>query len=127
MEKASTSNPSIITILIWAHGGELPLDEFKDNDVRIVYLAGGVGSVFLGEYHELSKIDKLFDDDVNKVGRFAPGSGKPVQALTSIPKKEDSVALILAWQHSERLIQRLREVGYPGRILTPLPNPRLFS
>ena len=65
MEKASTSNPSIITILIWAHGGELPLDEFKDNDVRIVYLAGGVGSVFLGEYHELSKIDKLFDD-VNK-------------------------------------------------------------
>lgn len=65
MEKASTSNPSIITILIWAHGGELPLDEFKDNDVRIVYLAGGVGSVFLGEYHELAKIDKLFDD-VNK-------------------------------------------------------------
>lgn len=74
-----------------------------------------------------NSIAKLFDDDVNKVGRFAPGSGKAVQALADIPKKEDSVALILAWQHSEKLIQRLREVGYPGRILTPLPNPKLFS
>lgn len=65
MEKASTINPSIITILIWAHGGEFPLEEFKDNDVRIVYLAGGVGSVFLGERDELAKIHKLFDN-VNK-------------------------------------------------------------
>ena len=73
------------------------------------------------------KVEKLFDDDENKIGRFAPGSGKPVQALTSIPMKGDSVALILAWQHSEKLIQRLREMGYPGRILTPLPNPKLFS
>jgi hypothetical protein len=73
------------------------------------------------------KVEKLFDDDENKIGRFAPGSGIPVQALTSIPMEVDSVALILAWQHSERLIQRLREVGYPGRILTPLPNPKLFG
>jgi hypothetical protein len=74
-----------------------------------------------------NNVEKLFDDDVNKIGRFAPGSGKAVQALADIPKKEDSVALILAWQHSEKLIQRLREVEYPGRILTPLPNPKLFS
>ena len=73
------------------------------------------------------KVEKLFDDDENKIGRFAPGSGKPVQALTSIPMKVDSVALILAWQHSEKLIQRLSKLGYPGRILTPLPNPKLFS
>ena len=55
-------SPSIFTILIWAHGGELPLEEFKDNDVRIVYLAGGVGSVFLGERDELAKIRELFDN-----------------------------------------------------------------
>jgi hypothetical protein len=65
MEPVEASSPSIITILIWAHGGELPLEEFKDNDVRIVYLAGGVGSVFLGERDELAKIHKLFDN-VNK-------------------------------------------------------------
>jgi hypothetical protein len=95
---------------------------------NIYGIGASISTTYLCNQFRLNdKVDKLFDDDVNKVGRFAPGSGKPVQALTGIPKKEDSVALILAWQHSERLIQRLREVGYPGRILTPLPNPRLFS
>ena len=95
---------------------------------NIYGIGASISTTYLCNQFRLNdKVDKLFDDDVNKIGRFAPGSGKPVQALTSIPKKEDSVALILAWQHSERLIQRLREVGYPGKILTPLPNPRLFS
>lgn len=95
---------------------------------NIYGIGASISTTYLCNQFRLNdKVDELFDDDVNKVGRFAPGSGKPVQALTSIPKKEDSAALILAWQHSERLIQRLREVGYPGRILTPLPNPRLFS
>ena len=55
-------SPSIITILIWAHGGERPLEEFKDKNVRIVYLAGRVGSVYLGAPDELYKIDNLFID-----------------------------------------------------------------
>jgi hypothetical protein len=73
------------------------------------------------------KIVKLFDDDTNKIGRFAPGSGKPVEPLIDIPSSKDSIALILAWQHSEKLIQRLHDVGYPGRILTPLPFPKILS
>ena len=60
-KQSSSPSPSIITILIWAHGGEL-LEEFKDNDVRIVYLAGRVGSIFLGERDEVAKIHKLFDN-----------------------------------------------------------------
>jgi hypothetical protein len=91
-------------------------------------IGASISTTYLCNQFGLSdKVEKLFDDDENKIGRFAPGSGIPVQALTSIPMKVDSVALILAWQHSERLIQRLHEVGYPGRILTPLPNPKLFG
>jgi hypothetical protein len=91
-------------------------------------VGASISTTYLCNQFGLSdKLEKLFDDDVNKIGRFAPGSGKSVQALTSIPKEDDSVALILAWQHSEKLIQRLREVGYPGRILTPLPIPKLSS
>ena len=73
------------------------------------------------------RIVKLFDDDTNKIGRFAPGSGKQVEPLIDIPRSKDSIALILAWQHSEKLIQRLHDVGYLGRILTPLPLPKILS
>ncbi len=108
---------------------KIELDEIlKSLQSKDIYgIGASISTTYLCNQFGISdRLEKLFDDDVNKIGRFAPGSGKAVQALTDIPKKEDSVALILAWQHSEKLIQRLREVGYPGRILTPLPNPKLF-
>jgi hypothetical protein len=101
------------------------LKSLQSND--IYGIGASISTTYLCNQFGISDlVEKLFDDDVNKIGRFAPGSGKAVQALTGIPKNEDSVALILAWQHSEKLIQRLREVGYLGRILTPLPSPKFF-
>ena len=72
-------------------------------------------------------IEKLFDDDIYKVGRFAPGSGKYVESLSNIPKDSNGLAIILAWQHSEKLRLRLREVGFTGRVLVPLPTPTLIE
>ena len=73
-----------------------------------------------------TKVFKLFDDDTNKIGLFAPGTGTCVEALSNIPSSAESVAIILAWQHSEKLIQRLRELKYLGRIILPLPSPLLL-
>ena len=60
-QSSSRPSPSIITILIWAHGGEILTEPFKDRHVRIVYQAGRVGSVYLGRQEELAKIHKVFD------------------------------------------------------------------
>jgi hypothetical protein len=73
-----------------------------------------------------SMITKIFDDDVKKIGLFAPGTGKCVEALSCLPNTSESVAIILAWQHSEKLIQRLKELKYRGHVILPLPNPRLL-
>ena len=72
-------------------------------------------------------IEKLFDDDIYKVGRFAPGSGKYVESLSNIPEDSNGLAIILAWQHSEKLRLRLRGVGFTGRVLIPLPTPTLIE
>ena len=72
------------------------------------------------------RLTKLFDDDKNKIGLFAPGTSRCVESLSNIPTTADSVAIILAWQHSEKLIQRLNELKYLGQIVLPLPNPRLL-
>jgi len=72
-------------------------------------------------------IEKLFDDDINKIGRFAPASGKYVDSLSNIPSDADGLAIILAWQHSEKLKRRLREVEFKGQILIPLPSPTLIK
>jgi hypothetical protein len=70
-------------------------------------------------------LTKLFDDDKNKIGLFAPGTERCVEALSDIPSSSDSTAIILAWQHSDKLLQRLNELNYLGQIVLPLPNPRL--
>ena len=72
------------------------------------------------------RLTKLFDDNKNKIGLFAPGTSRCVESLSNIPTTADSVAIILAWQHSEKLIQRLNELKYLGQIVLPLPNPRLL-
>ena len=72
------------------------------------------------------RLTKLFDDDKNKIGLFAPGTSRCVESLSNIPTTADSVAIILAWQHSEKLIQRLNVLKYLGQIVLPLPNPRLL-
>ena len=101
------------------------------NSINYNYIYGigaSISVTYLCNQFSLNdRIVKLFDDDTNKIGRFAPGSGKQVEPLIDIPRSKDSIALILAWQHSEKLIQRLHDVGYLGRILTPLPLPKILS
>ena len=94
---------------------------------KIYGIGASMSTTYLcNQFNLNSRIVKLFDDDANKIGRFAPGSGIEVKALMDIPNKEESIALILAWQHSEKLIKRLQSTDYPGRIITPLPFPKLL-
>jgi hypothetical protein len=98
--------------------------------MKIKYLYGigaSISTTYLCNQFGLNaKITKLYDDDTNKIGLFAPGTGKFVEALSCLPNTAESGAIILAWQHSEKLIQRLNELKYLGQIILPLPNPRLL-
>ena len=91
-------------------------------------IGASISTTYLcNEFNLNGATEKLFDDDTYKVGRFAPGSGKCVESLSNIPKDSNGLAIILAWQHSEKLRLRLREVGFTGRILIPLPTPTLVE
>ena len=73
------------------------------------------------------KLSGLYDDDRNKIGRFAPGSGTEVFPLEALPSGEKCLTIILAWQHTEKLLSRLRENRFAGRVLIPLPTPVLLE
>ena len=91
-------------------------------------IGASISTTYLcNQFHLNDRIKKLFDDDTNKIGRFAPATGIFVDSLSKIPNDINAIAIILAWQHSEKLLNRLREVGFPGKILIPLPVPRLIN
>jgi hypothetical protein len=73
------------------------------------------------------RIGQLFDDDPNKIGRFSPGWGISVAPMGELNSNDWDCAVILAWQHSDVLIGRLRAVGYHGEVVIPLPNPSIIQ
>jgi hypothetical protein len=74
------------------------------------------------EFQLNSLIEKLYDDDARKVGKFSPGLGIEVFPLKEIVEEGETYVILLAWQHTERIISRLTELGFRGQLIIPLPN-----
>jgi hypothetical protein len=101
---------------------------YLDDDYRVVGVGASISSTTLiSEFRLAGKISTIYDDDALKHNTFSPGTGICVKPLAEISHlKTKTVALILGWQHSTRLIERLQELKYKGFILVPMPIPRLF-
>jgi len=95
-------------------------------------LVGGIGASistsYLTVHYQISEyVSKLFDDDPKKIGRYSPASGIEVSALANLVSAGMDCVVILAWQHTEKLLNRLKEEGFKGRILIPLPSFRVLD
>jgi SAM-dependent methyltransferase len=91
-------------------------------------IGASISTSYLLNYFELDKyIKELYDDDSNKIGKFSPGIGKHVSSINDLPNHSDSLAIILAWQHTNRILERLKQVGFTGKIFAPLPFPRYLD
>lgn len=75
----------------------------------------------LGDY-----IRVLLDDDPRKHGRYSPGIGIQVQPLDSEWVSREATIVLLAWQHTLTLMDRLKKLDFPGQVALPLPNPKLL-
>ena len=72
-----------------------------------------------------SRVTRLFDDDANKIGRFSPGFGIEVSPLKDLGRAQSQSSILLAWQHSGVLLDRMRSVGFTGNVIVPLPHPHV--
>jgi SAM-dependent methyltransferase len=66
-------------------------------------------------------ISTLFDDDKNKIGRYSPGLGLPVLDLNELFAMNSETVVILAWQHSKVLVQRLIDIKFRGSAVNLMP------
>ena len=101
---------------------------YLDDGYQVIGVGASISSTTLiSEFRLSGKISAIYDDDVLKHNTFSPGTGIFVSPLAEISHlKTKTVALILGWQHSTRLIERLQELKYEGYILVPMPLPKIF-
>jgi len=73
------------------------------------------------------KVSTLTDDNPRRQNKFAPGTGLEVlDPLTLIESGFDTV-VILAWQHDLLIRRRLKELGFKGSVVQPLPTSILIN
>ena len=61
-----------------------------------------------------------------KIGKFLPGTMVPVVEETRLFQEQPEYALILSWHIADELAPKLRGLGYRGKFIVPLPEPRII-
>jgi hypothetical protein len=60
-----------------------------------------------------------------KIGKYMPGTLIPVLEESRLYEQQPEYALLLSWHIAGELIPKLREKGYKGRYICPLPKPEI--
>ncbi|HKN01899.1 MAG TPA: class I SAM-dependent methyltransferase [Candidatus Binataceae bacterium] len=61
-----------------------------------------------------------------KIGKYLPGTLIPVVDEGRLFEDQPECAIIFSWHIAEELAPKLREKGYRGKLITPLPIPRVI-
>ena len=60
-----------------------------------------------------------------KIGTTMPGTSITVVDEVRLIEDQPGYALLFPWQYADSLIPKLRQAGYRGRFIIPLPEPRI--
>lgn len=61
-----------------------------------------------------------------KIGLFTPGTHIPVVDEKKLLSDQPDYALVLSWHIGEELMKKLRQLGYKGKFIIPLPKPKII-
>ena len=60
-----------------------------------------------------------------KIGNYIPGTKIPILNENLIIKKQPDYLMLFSWHISKELKKNLRNKGFKGKFIIPLPNPRI--
>jgi hypothetical protein len=62
-----------------------------------------------------------------KIGKYIPGTLIPVIEESRLTTDQPEYALLLSWHIADELAPKLRQKGFRGRFIVPLPSPRVLD
>ncbi|MFA5243701.1 MAG: sugar nucleotide-binding protein [Pedobacter sp.] len=71
-------------------------------------------------------IDFIADDTPEKIGKFSPGTGIPIVGIGEVKKHEPDYIVILSWNFTDAIIERLRPI-YKGKFIVPIPEFKIIE
>ncbi len=63
----------------------------------------------------------------HKIGKYVPGTLIPVVEESILFEDQPEYALLLSWHIADELMPKLRQKGFKGDFIVPLPEPKIIS
>lgn len=104
------------------------LREVKETGARICGISAPSRASTLVNYVGLddSIVDSVFEISGSlKIGKYLPGTLIPVVEESRLFEEQPEYAILLSWHIADELASKLRQRGYRGKFIIPLPEPRI--
>ncbi len=105
------------------------LRELKEKGARVVGISAPSRASTLVNYVGLDEglIDYVCEIAGSlKIGKYMPGTQIPVVDESKLYSDQPDCAVIFSWHIADELAPRLKAKGFRGRLITPLPVPRVL-
>ncbi len=63
----------------------------------------------------------------HKIGKYVPGTVIPVIEESRLFEDQPEYALLFSWHIADELVPKLKQKGFRGRFIVPLPEPRIID
>jgi len=63
----------------------------------------------------------------NKIGKYIPGTLIPVLEESKLFEEQPEYALLLSWHIADEIMPKLKQKGFRGKFIVPLPRPRILN
>jgi SAM-dependent methyltransferase len=121
----------------WFSGVHQQIKQAQQQTHNLLDQVGSIRIVGYGVSHSVTTLiyqfgldgrtEVLTDDNSRRQNKFAPGSGLSVISPQKIIEDGFDTVIIMAWQHDALIINRLKEIGFSGSIIQPLPRASLVE
>ena len=104
------------------------LKKIKSSGQKIVGISAPArSSTILNFCHiDSSILDYIVEKSPLKLGKFTPGTHIEVVDDSKLVEDQPDYALLLSWHLSDSIITKIQNDGYKGKIIVPLPKPKII-
>ncbi len=106
------------------------LEDIKKNNKRIYGIGAPSRASTLINYTGLDDgiIDAIMEvNGSHKIGKYVPGTLIPILEESKLFEDQPDYALLFSWHIGDELAPKLRDKGFKGKFIIPLPEPRIIG
>lgn len=100
----------------------------EDGKTVWAFAASAKGNTLLnGAGIDNSVIDFIIDETPEKLRKYSPGTGIMIAPMSYLDEEPPDYLVILSWNFAKEIMEKLRNRGYSGKFILPIPEFKIID